>query len=172
MCLKLRGFCSSTGCRCLRRSTIIQVFPGLCSRCLQMLCLGSDFPQLGFPRRTPQGLEWSHLHAWLPLSVESWGGFTGGALMEKSGFTSHAQDQQQSNSWPRCLEVMFPLNSTAGFRLLRLPERPPPWSFNPSPSVLPATCSLNLVTGTPSPATLAGHLAANEQACAPSSGPP
>ncbi|EDL95723.1 rCG58023 [Rattus norvegicus] len=51
-----------------------------------------------------------------------------------------------------------------GVRFFRLPERPPPWRFNPFPSVLPATCSLNLATSAPSsPATLAGHLAANKQ---------
>ncbi|EDL26001.1 mCG127709 [Mus musculus] len=114
----LRGFCSSTGCQMFEKindypgvSWVLFLLPANVVYDLTLQQLGSS--SLGSKQRTPQCLECGHLHTWLPLSAESCGGFTGRAVMEMSSLASQAQDQQQSHSWLRCLEVTFPLNCTA-----------------------------------------------------------
>lgn len=120
MWLTLQGFCFSTGCQmcentdgsCPGVSWVLFLLPAnAVPKDPTSLLLWSA--SLGSKPRTPQCLEWGHLHTWLLLSTESCWGFTGRAAMETRALTSHPQDQQGSNSWLRCLEARFPLNSTA-----------------------------------------------------------
>lgn len=149
-----RAFAFQLAARCVRTQMVVQVFPGFCSCCLQMLSLRI---RLHFC----WGLQALGANQGHP-SVSS--GVT--CILDSCSPLSPAEGSQAGQPWRPGRSPPIPRTNRAttagwdvwkrgshstarpGFKFLRLPERPPPWSFNPSPSVLPATCSLNLVTST------------------------
>lgn len=155
-----------------------EVFPGFCSCCLQMLSLriwlhsSWGLPASGANRRSPMSLVGSPAYVystlnWVLLRVHRQGSHGDKCPhLPSPGPTVQQQLAEMSGSDVSTQQYSPDLSSWDFLRghplgALILP-----------PSVLPATCSLNLVTNTSSPATLAGRLAANEQAPAPSSGLP
>lgn len=130
------------------------MFPRLCPGCLQRLPVGSDFPAAGISQPTeqaehPESLQWGCPPGWLLVSADSCWWCAGWVFVWTSEcsplvFRTNSAAPAGWDVWNWC----FHSTAQPRFRFPKLSKQLPPWIFNPSSYVLPATCSLNLVTST------------------------